>query len=183
MRREWTRQEETYMERRYLLQPVEKTAEKLNRTIYSVKRKAAKMGLNHYTNSLNAKTLAKCFSCDVSVVIRWIEKFDLPCKKVKCSNQTRYLIEVKNFWEWAAQNRDVINWSRYERKSLCPEPDWIDRAIESYNTPKSRKKFTQNDIIVVKNMLHNGLSYREIAEKIGRSRYSVNHLCRNIYAR
>ena len=97
MRREWTEWEVRYLEKKYVGQPVEKTAKKLNRTINSVKRKAAKLDLNHYTDSLSAKVVARCFGSDVSVVIRWINKFDLPCKKVICGNQTRYLIETKNF--------------------------------------------------------------------------------------
>ena len=61
MRREWTEWEVRYLEKKYVGQPVERTAKKLNRTINSVKRKAAKLDLNHYTNFLSAKVVAKCF--------------------------------------------------------------------------------------------------------------------------
>lgn len=44
---------------------VQKTAEKLNRSINSVKRKAANLNLNHYTDSLSAKVIARCFGMDV----------------------------------------------------------------------------------------------------------------------
>ena len=94
MRREWTKDEETYMYRRYLNQSVETTAKFLNRSVSSVKHKASKMGLNHYYGErISAKTLAKCFHSDISVIVRWIDKYDLPCKKVKLKNQTRYLID------------------------------------------------------------------------------------------
>lgn len=181
MRRNWTEQEEKYMEKKYTSQPVETTAKKLDRTIVSVKRKAAKMGLNHYADELNARTLANCFNVDVAVVIKWIDKFDLPCKKVVCKNQTRYLIQMDEFWKWAEKNKGIINWSKYEEMSLCPEPMWLKQAIDEYGTPNSRKRFTEQEIIIVKNLLHRGLQYREIAEEIGRSYYSVSHLCRNIY--
>ena len=88
-RREWTKDEETYMYRRYLNQSVETTAKFLDRSVSSVKHKARKLGLNHYCGEcLAAKTIAKTFNCDVSVVIRWIEKLELPCKKFKVSNST-----------------------------------------------------------------------------------------------
>lgn len=182
MRKEWTEYEVQYMERRYLLQPVEKTAKSLNRSVSSVKHKAAKMGLNHYTDSFNGRTIARCFNVEFSVVKRWIEKFDLPCKKVVCSNQTRFLIDVETFWKWAENNKDIINWSKYNKESMLPEPNWLKEEIENYKNPKSRSRFTQQEIITIKGMLHKGLRYKEIAEHMGRSYYSINHLCRKIYA-
>ena len=107
MRREWTEWEVRYLEKKYVGQPVERTAKKLNRTINSVKRKAAKLDLNHYTNFLSAKVVAKCFNVDTKVVLRWINKFNLPCKKVVCSNQTRYLIDgniIKYICRWKNKN-------------------------------------------------------------------------------
>ena len=180
-RTKWGKEEENYLERRYLLQPVEKTAKKLNRTTESVKHKAARMGLNHYTNSFNAKTISNCFNIDMRVVKRWVEKFDLPCKKVICSNQTRYLIEAETFWEWAKTHKDIINWTKYNSKSICPEPPWLKDELANYSTPRSRARYTQQEIITIKNMLHRGLSYREIAEEMGRSYHAINHLCRKIY--
>lgn len=182
MRTEWTKQEERYMERYYLCYPVEKIAKKLGRSVVSVKHKAARMGLNHYTDSLNAKAVARCFNSDVSVVIRWIEKFDLPCRKIKCKTQTRYVIDTEKFWKWAENNKGIINWGKYELMSMCPEPRWLEEEIQNYTTTKSRKKFTQQEIVEIKNLLHRGLNYKEIATQMGRSYYSINHLCRTIYA-
>ena len=76
-RRKWTEREEKYMESRYLYQPVEITAKRLKRSVCSVKKKAAKLGLNKFYDIFSAKQLAKCFNTDISVVLRWIEKFDM----------------------------------------------------------------------------------------------------------
>lgn len=181
MRREWTSAEETYMNRRYLSQPVEVTAEKLGRTKMSVIRKASKMKLNHYSTELNAKSLARSFCCDCSVTIRWIKKYGLKSKEIKCSNQTRHLIMVEDFWAWAEENKEKINWSKYQRYSLVPEPEWVKDAIREYKTPKAGKKFTQQEIVLVKNLLKRDLTYRQIAEQMGRSYYSISRLCRKIY--
>ena len=71
MRREWTEQEVNYLKSRYLKQPVEITAKKLNRTKMSVKRKAVNIGLKHYcTDYLSARMIAKCFGVDTTVPIR-----------------------------------------------------------------------------------------------------------------
>lgn len=182
MRREWTEWEVKYLEKKYVGQPVERTARKLNRSINSVKRKAAKLDLNHYTNFLSAKVVAKCFNVDTKVVIRWIDKFDLPCKKVVCSNQTRYLIEGSKFWKWAENNKDIINWSKYERMSILPEPKWLKEVIRNYDAPKTRDKYTDDEIIKIRVLLSKGMSYAEIAKETGRTYCGINHLCRNIYS-
>lgn len=181
MRREWTQKEESYMKMRYLSQPIKTTAEKLDRTENSVKRKACKMGLSHYNDSLNAKTIARCFNVDVSVVIRWIKKYELPCSQVICKNQTRYIVNPSTFWGWAEHHKDIINWRKYEKMSICPEPAWLDTEIKQYIAPKSREKYTQEEIVRIKNMLHRGLKYKEIAVQMGRTYYGISHLCRNIY--
>ena len=182
MRREWTDWEVRYLEKKYVGQPVERTAKKLNRTINSVKRKAAKLDLNHYTNFLSAKVVAKCFNVDTKVVLRWINKFNLPCKKVVCSNQTRYLIDGNMFWKWAENNKDIINWSKYEKQSLLPEPDWLKETIRNYSTPNTREKYTDDDIVKIRVLLGKGLSYAEISKETGRTYDGIKHLCGTIYS-
>ena len=181
MRRDWTEQEEKYLKRYYLHQPSETTARKLNRSIYSARRNASKMRLPHYTDQLNAKTLAKCFDCDVSVILRWIQKYGLPVRKVVCKNQTRYSVSANDFWEWAENNKNLINWSRYEQKSIIPEPEWVREEIRNYKTPMSRKKYTEEEKEKIRFLLKKGMNYKKISEEIGRSYYSVVHAGRSIY--
>lgn len=81
-RREWTAEEEKYMNKYYLRQTAKRTAKALNRTVLSVRRKAERMGINtYYDGYLSARTLADCFSTDVAVVKRWVEKLSLPVIK------------------------------------------------------------------------------------------------------
>lgn len=181
MRREWTEHEEKYMKRYYLNQPSEVTAKKLDRTIYSVRRKAAIMGLNHYTDQLNAKTIAGCFNCDFSVVLKWIEKYGLHARKVICKNQTRYSVSPGDFWQWAENHKELINWARYEQKSIIPEPEWVREEVKNYKTPMSRQKYTEEEKEKIRFLLRKGMNYREISEEIGRSYYSVVHAGRNVY--
>ena len=47
-RREWTVEEEKYMNKYYLRQPTKRTAKALNRSIESVRKKAVQMRINTY---------------------------------------------------------------------------------------------------------------------------------------
>ena len=164
-RKEWTKDEETYMYRRYLNQSVETTAKFLNRSVSSVKHKASKMGLNHYYGErISAKTLAKCFHSDISVVVRWIDKYDLPCKKVKLKNQTRYLIDAAEFWKWAENHQDVINWKKDNGK---PE--------------RHGNKITDFEKLSIKNMLRKGMSNKEIAKEIHRTYEATKHITKTVF--
>lgn len=182
MRREWTEQEVNYLKSRYLKQPVIVTAKKLNRTKQSVQKKAAKIGLKHYyTDYLSAKMIAKCFGVDTTVPIRWIEKFGLPAKKVVCEKQTRYLIDSEDFWEWAEKYKDKINWTNFYENSIVPQPEWVREQKLNCKTRNHRKKFTEQDRILMMGMLRKGMSYRQIAEIMERIYDSIKHYCRTIY--
>lgn len=180
MRTAWTEQEEHYMNLVYIRQPVEKTAAHLGRTMCSVKRKASNMGLSHYAGEkLNARTIAGCFNSDVSVVLRWIHKFGLHGVKVICKNQTRYCIDAGEFWEWAYEHKDIINWNKYESKSLLPEPEWVVVEKTKMVNKNHRKKITEMDILTINNLLRKGKTYREIALELGRTYDSIKHIIRN----
>lgn len=181
MRREWTEYEEKYMNKHYLYQSTKKTAEFLNRSIYSVKRKATQLGLNAYcSDKLNARTVAKCFGVDTAVVLRWIHKLNLPAREVNAETQIRYLIDAEEFWKWAEQNKFEINWSRYELCSILPEPRWVEFEKSRYKTTRHRKRFTDNEIVQVKHMIHRGMTFKEIAAELGRTDESIKHLFRKL---
>lgn len=179
MRRNWTKREEQYLIRCYTKQPVEITAKKLNRTKQSVKKKARKLGLNAYTDNLSAKVVAQCFGLDISVVIRWINKFNLPADTIKCYNQTRYNIDVDKFWKWAEENKDMINWTRYQINSLPPEPEWVKNQKNNYVFINHHRKFTYLEKQNIRRMLKENSTYGEISQKAGRTVYSITHAMKN----
>lgn len=184
MRREWTEREVKYLNNRYLKQSVETTAKKLNRSIPSVKGKARKLGLNNYYGErISAKTLAKCFNSDIRVILRWIDKFNLPCKKVELDNQTRYSIDPVEFWKWAENHKDIINWKKYERETLFPEPSWINYEWKKDNgkPERHRNKITDFEKAAIKGMMRKGMGNKEIAKEINRTYYATVHITSEIY--
>ena len=180
MRKQWTTEEIDYLEKKYEKTSAEFIAKKLGRTVNSVKRKAQNLGLNTYvTEVLRAKTLAKCFNSDVSVVIRWIEKLGLPARVEKHGRLTMYGIDYNKFWNWAKLHQGEIPWYKYERHSVNPEPDWLENAIvRSIDRSKYRTPITERELSVMRALVRSGKSYEEVAKCCGRTYYSVNHLAR-----
>lgn len=180
MRKAWTDKEEKYLENQYTDKSSEEIAKRLNRTIYSVRRKAATMNLGHYKDNLSAKGLARCFDCDVSVVLRWIKKLKLPAKEIVYPSMTSYVIDHKIFWKWAENHKSEINWRKYKLNSLPLEPKWVIGEKHQMINSHKREKYTDCEIAKIKLLLHKGMNYKEISKELNRSYYSISSLCRKI---
>lgn len=183
-RREWTDREVSYMYKRYLRQSVETTAKFLNRSVSSVKHKAIKLGLNnYYGEKISAKALANCFHSDIRTIQRWINKFDLPCKKVELDVYTRYSIDPVEFWKWAETHKDVINWKKYERGTLFPEPSWLNYEwkINHGKPERHGRRITDFEKVAIKGMMRKGFGNKEIAKEINRTYYATAHITREIF--
>lgn len=180
-RRKWTEREEKYMESKYLYQPVEVTAKRLKRSKFSVKRKAAELCLNKSLDIFSAKQLAKGFNSDVSVVLRWIKKFDMPHDSINICGTIRYDIDLKRFWKWAENHKDIINWSKYECGTLALEPEWVRKEKMYYEHKNTRKKWTDEDLRRTKTLLRLDKTHKEIAKELGRTKSGVAHKCAYIY--
>lgn len=180
MRKEWTDKEVEYLEKFYNRRGVDYIAKKLKRTKNSVKRKAQRLGYNAYVcEELYLKTVAKCFNSDIAVVKRWIDKFGLPCRYVQRGQITCGLIDGKEFWKWADTHRDIIPWSKYERYTILPEPEWINSVMINYKVKSHRKRITQQEKSYVIYQRKSGHSFKEIAESLGRTEDAVKHIWRS----
>lgn len=179
MSKKWTQREENYLLSKYSSQPTIITARQLNRSIHAVRSKAKRMNIGIYNENIYATTIAKCFHTQVSVVTQWINKKGLRCKKLNKGNDQKYIIEVEDFWKWAKEHKKLINWSRYEPKSLLPEPEWLEGVVKEYDTPNSRRRFTEKEIAAIRKMIiKDRLSYKEIARRVGRTVDSINNFAR-----
>lgn len=181
-RKAWTEEELDYLERNYTKRSCTFIAKKLNRTITSIKRKANTLGLNAYIHDeVHVKTMARCFDADSRMINRWIDKFELPCKKVKRGNAEFKTIDVKTFWKWAKDHQDIIPWSKYELYSLLPQPEWLKDTIKQYNeTQKNhRKRITGIERQTVMRLKNMGKSDKEIAKELNRTVESIKHIWRD----
>lgn len=179
MKRDWTSKEIKYLEKWYEKKGVPHIAKKLNRPCNSIKRKAQYLGLNAYVGEkLYLRTLANCFNCDSRVVNRWIEKYDLPYSKVKRGQTVFKQIEQLAFWKWAKDHQDIIPWSKYEKGTILPEPDWLRECIRNYTYKNNRKPITDTEKYLVISLREKGYSFEEISKQIGRTKNSVIHVWR-----
>jgi hypothetical protein len=72
--REWTKQDETYLEANIHKMNIRAIAKKLGRTENAVRKRAATIGINKCSDGYTLRGLALALGCDPRAIKRWIEK-------------------------------------------------------------------------------------------------------------
>ena len=171
-RRKWTEEEEDYLSENYMMASNKRMATKTQRSVNSIQRKLSKMNISR-RERMYVKTIAKCFNSDSRVVTRWIEKFDLPCKRTRLGIS----IEADKFWKWAKEHKDLLPFYKYELYSILPQPSWVEAETKKIcKTKNSRKKITDIERNYVYIQRKKGKSYEDISTDLGRSIDSIKHV-------
>lgn len=79
------------------------------------------------------------------------------------------------------ENKHIINWAKYKKGSLLPEPQWLNDAIAEYTTPNKHKRLSESEINNIKIMQKRGMTNREIATILGRTYYSIKTISKTLW--
>ncbi len=179
MRRKWTDKDVYFLEKRVGNCSLSAIASQLNRSETAISLKLKRLGLGNTKNAtgfLTSSELAEALNVDRKTVYNWIQFHGLEStSRITCYKRKFYLIDVHSFWKWAEQNQEKIDFSIIEKHALPPEPDWIDEARQTSTDKKIKtyKRWTTKEIELLLKWKKEGLSFKEIAEKLNRSRVSA----------
>lgn len=182
-RKEWTEEEIEYLRKHYRKKSAKLIAKKLHRTIESVKHAAERYGTYDASlDGLSLRTVAEAFDCDLCVVKRWVNKYDMPVDKRKIGKGIYYNVYGEKFWEWALEHKDIIPIKKYKKTYILPEPDeiyntdgWNDKPINH------RRPLSKTDINFIVALKKSGMSIEDIAKRVDRTVYAVEHILRDNY--
>ncbi|ENK0558517.1 hypothetical protein AB2T19_003338 [Clostridium botulinum] len=186
-RRDYTKEELIYLEEKWGAKSVKAIARKLNRSEWAVRMKAYKMGLGDPKLSIDGITinqLSKAIGVHYQSIMRnWVEQYGFPVKNKILINESIAYATQNDFWEWAKDNKNLIDFSRIEENILGKEPQWAKekRRIDILANNKSRNKrpWTDSEIEKLISLLKTyNFTYADIAERLGRSQSAVK---RKIY--
>lgn len=147
----------------------------------AVKARAHKLGLGDplLNDECVTKTfLAKALKTDAKTVDGWIKKHNLE-STIKIVSLKRVItsIKLKDFWEWAEKNQNLIVWRKFTSGELGAEPKWTNKAREDYrkNIPRNNsKQWTNAEDTLLQSYYKMGKKYKEIAELMGRKENGVS---------
>lgn len=176
--RRWTTEDVEYLKENIGHRKISEIAKQLDRTELSVQEKFKRLKLGqtkNLTGRVSTGEIACLFSVERNTVYSWVEKHGLPATRKVTSLKKKYvLIYPEDFWKWADANREKIDFRQLERNSFPPEPDWVEeeRQNPSYN-PKSYRYWSTKEDEELLRLVAKDQSFVEIAEKLNRSRFSV----------
>jgi len=172
----WTPEEDAFLKEKMGKLSIKRMAQKLNRTPIAVRARIYNLGLGRTAEAsglLTVSRLAKSLNVDKSIVDRWVNSKGLKTiKRVTSLKQRVNLIDPVEFWKWAEQNKDLIDFSRVEPNAIPPEPEWVKDARKA-KPKRSLKPWTTNEVAKMKQLRRMGKTYQEIAEILGRTKVSV----------
>lgn len=154
------------------------------RSYEAIRKKASKMGLECASNRcefLTAKDLAECMGYNKCTVFQTWEKWGLKIKKAPLvAKKNISQIDVKDFWEFAYQNKHRIDFSKYQRGSIVPEPTWLKEELQK-KQKRARKPLDSHKEAQIISLRKLGLKNIEIAEKLGLTDRQLQTALRAIY--
>lgn len=177
MRKNWTIEEVEYLEKNYESKSIKFIAKKLGRSYNSVALKLQRLGLiargdDQYITISDFCSLTKIHR---STVEYWIRNTTFPTKRIGKYRK----VKILTFWKWASENKSFINWKKFPKDCLPPEPKWVD-ILRTKNDCKSiRRNWTTQEEQRLRDLLSmEKYTYQEIANLLNRTHGAIK---RKIY--
>lgn len=181
MARVWTQDEIDYLYEHVGHIKVETIAKNLKRPPEGVLLKMKRLHISNTKEQAGLYTLGKLaglLQVDRKTVLHWAENHDLPYIKRKTRNTREFkLIDSIEFWDWAYNHQDRIDFSKLERHAFPPEPGWVEslrhikREIKgNYYRPWTIKE--EQTLLENRNM---GLTYKAISKLMNRTPISLEN--------
>ena len=181
MRRNWTKEEEEYLQDKWGAISIKGICENLNRSTNSVKLKAYRMNLSDPTEHFDGITLNQlslATGIPYTSMRRWTQCDGFPSrKKLFCKELRVVVVRYEYFWKWAEKNKSKINFAKFEPFSIGPEPEWVkekrDADIMRNKKPHNEPWTKEEDNKLLTLISHQKYSYSEIALRLNRTEAGV----------
>lgn len=179
----WTAEDEEYLKEYWGRRSIKFIAHKLGRSKNAVICRVRRIGLGAYLDNGDDPTLNQVY-CTIHAsasgaygqyrLNNWI-KAGLPYREKRVDNCKFRVINIDDFWEWAEQHKDLMDFSLFERYSLGAEPAWVDvkRKADHDNRVKTQphnKQWSPSDDLTLKRMIaRGGCTWTQVASEVHRS--------------
>lgn len=176
--RSWSAEEIAYLEEKWGVTSIPAIANKLNRSINSIKCKAQKLGLGRFYHQGEYVTLHQLIIAigqkqNYSYLNERLERDGFPIKYKIMINEKVKVVYIKEFWEWTKINQSKIDFSNFEENMLGPEDEWV--KVKRKNDKLKKKTFkttpwtAQEDRRLEQELNKYKYSYKELSEMFNRT--------------
>lgn len=179
----YTEEEINYIQEAAGTVTIDGIAKKLRRSKMAIKKKMEDLGCGnqHYeAGTYSCYSLGEIIGVAPETVKRWISHKGLPAVRRAKHRQSdkRYIafhIIPEDFWKWAEEHKNIVEFNKIERNALLPEPDWVEeeRKIQYHKPPRFKPWTKSQELQLMTYYYKDGLTQREIAEKMNRTLNSI----------
>lgn len=179
MNRMWTAAEIDFLKENIGKCKIDTIARQLARTESAVLLKAKRLKIantKQVQGEISLGELALLIHKNRRTLYDWIQKGTFPARKrITRSKRAFYFIKPDEFWNWACQNQEKLNFSQIAPYAIPPEPEWVNKARKQKKVTEERgyKYWTMSEISSLLEYDQEGLKYSVIAEKLKRTPNSV----------
>ena len=183
VKRHWTKEELDYLESVWGVMSLPAICKNLNRSENSVKLKAYRVGLGDPIKSfdgISTSELSKVININYNILLNWEIKYGFPVKYKRFTNEKKIrVIRYEDWWNWLEQNKQMVDFSRFDKGDLGPEPSWVEvkrKADQRLKILKPRSHSTawsDDEVSRLKFFVEKGLTYPEICDQLKRSHGAV----------
>ncbi|MGL5766298.1 MAG: hypothetical protein ACRCX8_11725 [Sarcina sp.] len=180
----WSKEEVNYLIDNWGTVSMAYICKKLNRSEYAILNKINKLGLGRYVENGDYITvrqllLALGFNDFDSYKIKsWIENRNLPIQLKGSRVRKTRVIHLDDWWKWAENNKNFIDFSKFTRYALGKEPEWVKLKRQSdiinkqkYKTTRWTKNEDEYLLFLVNEFKY---SYKEMSDLTGRTVNAVS---------
>jgi len=181
----WTNEDIEYLKESWGNKSVSAIASRLNRTEDAVIVKVFKLKLGGFLQN-GDNYITKYFLCQALgygggasgyMSISFIENRGLPTHKIRCRTSTFDVVYIDEFWKWAEKNKSFLNFSKFEKYALGPEPKWVSakRAHDiKMNLRYKKTPWTHlEDSRLKKYLSENKYTFRQLSDMLHRTEGAI----------
>lgn len=180
----WSDEEKQFVIDSWGDKPLKRIAKEIGRTENAIIRFAErnKLGGAIYDSAfLTTVQASEIIGVDQTTIISWITKKELKATTKRLRKRKIYLIDPDTFRNYLKNNQDKWDSRKLTTGFIKEDVEWLMLKREKDLTNKTfRKSWTIKEELLVKSMIKEGKTIKEIAEKLNRSIGSVRRKRENI---
>jgi transposase-like protein len=179
----WTQEEIDYLESKWGVVATTYIANKLGKSVNAIKLKANRLGYEDNLHSGEEITLNQLFIAigltnSMTWYIKKFKDYGFPWRYKKVIQKKFRVISIEKFWAWAENNKQLLNFARFEKGSLGKEPEWVDikrkadqmhPSKNNWNRPWSKK----DELLLIELTKSNRYTYKDLAATFKRTEASI----------
>ncbi len=182
--RNWTPEEESYLEEKWGTISVKGIANKLNRSENAIIVRSQRMGLGAFLESGDYITwnqlqiaLGMGTSGSGYKMISWVQNRDFPIHTKRIRSNSFKVVFLAEFWPWAEKNQAFLDFSRFEPYALGEEPAWVQEKRRQDCAGRRQIKATpwtpSEDEKLIRLVKKQKYGFRELSQMMGRTEGAI----------